>query len=50
MACAAAEVTEQEAGFFAALASTRFWRLRDGKLVLLDASGRDIAVLTEAAR
>jgi putative lipoprotein len=48
MACAAAEVTAQEESFFAALASTRFWRLRDGKLVLLDAAGRDIAILTEA--
>lgn len=50
MACAAPEVNEQEASFFAALAATRFWRVRDGKLVLLDSTGRDVAILTEAAR
>jgi len=50
MACAAAGVTEQEQKFFAALASTRFWRLRDGKLVLLDSAGRDIAILAETVR
>ncbi|MHB1103310.1 MAG: META domain-containing protein [Devosia sp.] len=50
MACTVADITEQEASFFAALAATRFWRLRDGKLVLLDSTGRDIAILTETAR
>lgn len=50
MACATAGVTEQEASFFAALASTRFWRLRDGKLVLLDSTGRDVVILTETVR
>lgn len=50
MACATTDATEQEASFFAALASTRYWQLRDGKLVLLDASRRDIAVLTGTAR
>lgn len=50
MACSEAEVGEQEASFFAALASTRFWRLRDGKLVLLDSGGRDLAVLSESLR
>lgn len=49
-ACTAAEVTVQEERFFAALAATRFWRLRDGKLVLLDSGGRDVAILTEAVR
>lgn len=50
MACGAAEVTAQETSFFAALAATRFWRLRDGKLVLLDAGGREIVVLARSVR
>lgn len=50
MACPSAEVTEQETSFFAALAATRFWRIRGGKLVLLDAGGRDVVVLAEAVR
>ncbi|HEY0920338.1 META domain-containing protein [Devosia sp.] len=50
MACAADAVTTQEQAFFAALAATRFWRLRDGKLVLLDGGGRELAVLAAAAR
>lgn len=50
MACQSAEVTEQETSFFAALAATRFWRLRDGRLILLDAGGRDIVVLAKAVR
>lgn len=50
MACEAADVAAQESGFFAALAATRFWRLRDGKLVLLDAGGRDVAILIESVR
>lgn len=50
MACAATEITDQERGFFAALQSTRFWRLRDGRLVLLDAGGRDLVVLAQSAR
>jgi putative lipoprotein len=50
MACTQADVTAQEESFFAALAATRFWRLREGKLVLLDSSGREVVVLTEAVR
>lgn len=44
MACATAEITAQEQGFFAAIASTRYWRVRDDKLVLVDAAGTDLAV------
>ena len=50
VACAAEAVTAQEQAFFAALVATRFWRLRDGKLVLLDAGGRDLVVLAETTR
>jgi putative lipoprotein len=50
MACTAAEVTAQEISFFEALAATRFWRLRDGKLVLLDAAGREVVVLAKSVR
>lgn len=50
MACQSAEITAQETSFFAALAATRFWRIRDNKLVLLDAGGRDAVVLAEAVR
>lgn len=49
-ACAAEDVTAQEQNFFAALAATRFWRLRDGKLVLLDSGGREIVVFVESVR
>jgi len=50
MACASADITQQEQNFFAALQSTRFWRLRNGRLVLLDAGGRDTVVLVQSAR
>lgn len=50
MACQSAEIAEQESRFFAALAATRFWRIRDGKLVLLDAGGRAVVVLAKAVR
>lgn len=50
MACVAADVTAQEQSFFAALAATRFWRLRDGQLLLLDSAGREILVLAKSAR
>lgn len=50
MACQSAEIAAQETSFFAALAATRFWRIRDSKLVLLDAGGRDAVVLAEAVR
>ena len=50
MACTANDITEQEQSYFAALQSTRFWRLRSGKLVLLDAGGRDLVVLAQSVR
>jgi putative lipoprotein len=50
MACTDDAVTAQETNFFVALAATRFWRLRDDKLVLLDSAGRDVVVLAKSAR
>ena len=50
VACVAEEIATQEQSFFAALSATRFWRLREGKLVLLDSGGRDVVVLVELAR
>lgn len=44
MACVSAEITAQEQGFFAAIARTRYWRVRDDKLVLVDTAGTDLAV------
>lgn len=44
MACLSDEMNTQEQSYFAALAATRFWRLRDDKLVLVDAAGSDLAV------
>lgn len=42
MACTDTEIAELEAGFFAALEATRFWRVREGKLRLLDVDGREL--------
>lgn len=45
MACVSEDVTKQEDSFFAALAATRFWRVDDDHLVLLDAGGGQLASL-----
>lgn len=49
MSCAAG-ITEQETAFFAALGATRFWRLRDDKLVLVDSAGLDLVAFAKSAR
>lgn len=49
MACLSEEATAQEDSFFAALAATRFWRLDDTTLTLLDAGGVELAVLEKSA-
>jgi putative lipoprotein len=43
IACAAPEITAQEQAFFAAIASTRYWRIREDNLVLVDSAGTDLA-------
>ena len=48
MACLSEEATVQEDTFFAALAATRFWRLDQGSLTLLDTAGVELAVLEKA--
>lgn len=45
MACVSDDVTKQEDSFFSALAATRFWRLDQDHLVLLDAAGAQLASL-----
>lgn len=45
MACLSEDATKQEDSFFAALAATRFWRLDNDHLVLLDAGGVQLASL-----
>jgi len=45
MACISDEATKQEDSFFAALAATRFWRLDNDHLILLDAGGVELANL-----
>lgn len=47
MACTEDGVAALEAAYFAALDATRFWRLRDGKLLLLDAQGRELVQFGE---
>jgi putative lipoprotein len=44
MACLSDEMNAQEQSFFAALAATRFWKLRDDRLVLVDAAGAELAM------
>ncbi len=48
MACVSEDVTRQEDSFFAALAATRFWRLENDHLVLLDAGGVQLASLAKS--
>ena len=43
IACTDPEVSRQEDDYFMALAATRFWRLRDDKLVLVDGEGMEVA-------
>lgn len=45
MACLSEDATKQEDSFFAALAATRFWRLDNDHLILLDAGGVQLASL-----
>lgn len=48
MACIDDATTAQEQAFFDVLAQTRFWRLDDGHLMLLDAAGGELAVLEKS--
>ena len=48
MACPSPEITAQEQSFFAALAATRYWRIRDEKLVLADSAGSDLAIFAKS--
>lgn len=48
MACLSDVATAQEAAFFAALASTRSWRLAEDELTLTDGAGRALAVLEKS--
>ncbi len=48
MACLSEEATVQEDTFFAALAATRFWRLDQGRLTLLDSAGAELVVLEKS--
>lgn len=45
MACLSEDATKQEDSFFATLAATRFWRLDNDHLILLDAGGVQLASL-----
>lgn len=48
MACQSDDATKQEDSFFAALADTRFWRLDNDHLILLDAGGVQLASLAKS--
>jgi len=48
MACPGDALGAQETAFFAALAETRFWRVADDSLVLLDTAGKELAVLEKS--
>lgn len=48
MACLSDDATAQEDSFFAALAATRFWRLEDEHLTLLDGAGVELALLEKS--
>lgn len=48
MACADAALTAQETAFFNVLAETRFWRLDQDQLTLLDSGGAELAVLEKS--
>lgn len=48
MACMSDDATKQEDSFFAALAATRFWRLNGDRLLLVDAGGKELAVLEKS--
>ena len=48
MACLDDALTAQETAFFDALAQTRFWRLDQDRLMLLDVAGAELAVLEKS--
>jgi len=48
MACLDEALTAQETAFFDALAQTRFWRLDQDRLTLLDTAGAELAVLEKS--
>jgi putative lipoprotein len=48
MACVSDDITRQEDGFFAALAATRFWRLEQDHLLLVDGAGVELASLAKS--
>jgi putative lipoprotein len=48
MACTDKALTTQETAFFNALAETRFWRMDEDKLTLLDTAGAELAVLEKS--
>jgi putative lipoprotein len=48
MACPNDEITAQESAFFDALARTRYWRLRNDQLSLVDGNGAELAVLEKS--
>lgn len=48
MACLSDALSAQETGFFAALAATKRWQVREGRLHLLDGAGGDLAVLAHS--
>jgi putative lipoprotein len=50
MACTEGTIATLEAGYFAALGATRFWRVRDDRLQLLDASGQEVVQFSRSAR
>ena len=49
MACVSTEATLQEERFFSALGEARFWQMRDERLVLLDAGGRELVLMARSA-
>ncbi len=48
MACLDDTMSAQEAAFFDALAQTRFWRLDQNRLTLMDVAGAELAVLEKS--
>jgi putative lipoprotein len=48
MACIDETLSAQETAFFNALAQTRFWRMDQNKLTLLDTAGAELAVLEKS--
>lgn len=48
MACLSGDATAQEDSFFAALAATRFWRVDNERLTLLDNAGAELVVMEKS--